>query len=254
MWTRADLKAKAKDVLRNLYWPAFLVSIVITIASASGSGSGSSSNGTRYNLNPSQRITNLLPSNSTEKLINYEFWGITLVSISILGLLFLAFKLFIGYNLEVGGRKYFIKAAKERNSQMEELGFGFSSGSYFNILKTMLIRSILTFLWFLLLLVPGVIKSYAYGMVPYILADNPSMDAMRAIDLSNQMTKGHKMNIFVLDLSFLGWYILGLLLLGLGIYFVHPYKNATYAELYLVLRQNALDSGLCTHDELLLEQ
>ncbi len=253
MWTRADLKANAKSVLRSLYWPAFLVSIVIAIATASGSGSGRPSNANRYNLNPVQRITNLLPSNSTEKLINYEFWGITLVSISILGLLFLAFKLFIGYNLEVGGRRFFIRAAKEGNSQIEELGFGFSSGGYFNILKTMLFRSIFTFLWYLLLVIPGIIKTYAYRMVPYILADNPNMDAMRAIQLSNQMTKGQKMDIFVLDLSFIGWYLLGSLLIGLGIYFVHPYANATNAELYLVLRQNAIDSGLCTHDELLLE-
>ena len=76
---------------------------------------------------------------------------------------------------------------------------------------------------------PGIIKSYAYRMVPYILADNPKMDAMEAIALSRKMMDGQKWNTFVLDLSFLGWYLLGILALGIGTLFVHPYKFSTDA-------------------------
>jgi len=89
-------------------------------------------------------------------------------------------------------------------------------------------------------------------MVPYILAENPNIDYKRAIELSNQMTKGQKFDIFVLDLSFIGWYILGALLVGLGVYFVFPYVNSTNAELYLVLKQNAIDTGICSPEELTL--
>jgi uncharacterized membrane protein len=90
-------------------------------------------------------------------------------------------------------------------------------------------------------------------MVPYILADNPNIGHKRALELSEQMTYGHKLNIFVLELSFLGWYLLGLLACCIGIIFVHPYLNATMAELYLVLRQQAIEKNLCTCEELMLD-
>jgi len=91
-------------------------------------------------------------------------------------------------------------------------------------------------------------------MVPYILADNPNIGVMKAITLSNEMTNGHKFDMFVLDLSFIGWYFLGALALGIGVLFVMPYENATNAELYLVLRKEALKNNLCTAEDLLLTQ
>lgn len=63
---------------------------------------------------------------------------------------------------------------------------------------------------------------------------------------------GHKLDMFVLDLSFIGWYLLGSLALGIGVFFVMPYDNATNAELYLVLRKDALKNNLCTYENLLL--
>ena len=89
-------------------------------------------------------------------------------------------------------------------------------------------------------------------MVPYILADNPNIGYNRAIELSNNMTKGQKFDMFILDLSFIGWYLLGSLLFFVGIFFVLPYENATKAELYLVLRQNALDNNYSSPEELLI--
>jgi uncharacterized membrane protein len=90
-------------------------------------------------------------------------------------------------------------------------------------------------------------------MVPYILADNPDMGYKRAINLSKQMTKNEKLKIFVLDLSFLGWFILGGLLFGIGILFVQPYYDATNEELYLKLREKALKNNMTTESELRLE-
>lgn len=89
-------------------------------------------------------------------------------------------------------------------------------------------------------------------MVPYILADNPNIGVKKAIALSNEMTLGHKFDMFVLDLSFIGWYLLGALAFGIGVFFVLPYENATDAELYLVLRKNALETNLCSSEDLLL--
>ena len=87
-------------------------------------------------------------------------------------------------------------------------------------------------------------------MVPYILAENPGMGSGRAIQISNEMTMGEKWDIFVLDLSFIGWYILGSLALGVGVFFVQPYYDATNAELYMKLREKAIGEGLITEKEL----
>ena len=117
----------------------------------------------------------------------------------------------------------------------------------------MFLRGLYTFLWTLLLLIPGIIKSYAYRMVPYILSDNPKMGADNAITLSRKMMDGNKFELFVLELSFLGWYLLGLLALGVGILFVNPYYNATEAQLYLVLREKAIGLGYCSYEDLNLQ-
>jgi uncharacterized membrane protein len=209
------------------------------------SGVGTSSSSVRNNYTNNVRI-NLGPI-GYDFTPYYDFGSILLMII----VAFFIFRILIGYGLEVGGRRYF-KQAAQMDVNMGYLGYAFKSGRFTNIMLTMLYRSVLTFLWFLLLIIPGIIKSYAYSMVPYILADNPNIGSSRAIQLSNQMTAGHKFDIWVLELSFLGWYLLGMLLFFVGIFFVKPYENATKAELYLVLRQNALDNEYCTSDELLI--
>jgi len=232
MWSREQLKSKAKTVLKGNYWPAFLVSFVILITGGShnrgdfGSGAGGSGGGTALNA-------------------DFEIFFFAGAFVLILILL----RVFIGYILEVGGRKYFIDLSAG-NSNIGQLGYVFKEGSYFNVFITMLLRSIYLILWTLLLIIPGIIKFYAYRMVPYILADNPDMKAGRAIKLSKEMTDGEKFDIFVLDLSFFGWFILGILLLGIGILFVQPYYDSTNAELYLKLREKALENNLTTNQEL----
>ena len=95
-----------------------------------------------------------------------------------------------------------------------------------------ILMSVFTMLWSLLLVIPGIIKAYSYSMAPYILAENPDMAANDAIKESMRIMDGHKMDLFVLQLSFIGWMILTSLTFGiLGIYTV-PYMNATFANFY----------------------
>ncbi|HAL74707.1 MAG TPA: hypothetical protein DCM45_06425 [Clostridiales bacterium] len=101
-----------------------------------------------------------------------------------------------------------------------------------------------------LLSIPYIIKSYSYRMTPWILADNPQIGYRRALRLSMKMTRGSKWTMFVLDLSFLGWRILGALACGIGVLFVTPYIMATHAELYATLRQYSVAAGSCTMEEL----
>lgn len=102
----------------------------------------------------------------------------------------------------------------------------------------------------LLLAIPYLIKAFSYKMTPWILADNPQIGFRRALKLSIDLTRGYKWQIFVLDLSFIGWYILGFLACCIGTVFVAPYYLATQAELYANLRQAGVASNLCSMEEL----
>jgi len=245
MWVRRDLKVRAKAVLRTNYWKAFLISLVIAVASGSGGG-GSSGRG----QSDSSISSSYLPDFINNNLL--LFIGL-IIGASIAALLFLtAFRVFLGFPLEVGGQRYFIKSSQYVDNR-GCFSFAFYRSNYKGIVLTMLLRGVQNFLWFLLLIIPGIVKYYSYRMVPYILADNPNVGYKRTIELSKKMTDGHKFDIFVLDLSFIGWYLLGMLALGIGVLFVMPYQNATFAELYLVLRKNALENGFTSYQELLLD-
>lgn len=230
MWLRSDLKSRAKEVLRTNYWKAFLISIVIAIAGGSNGGSSSGGGGSNRYANPNSRPfffdTNF-----------YEMMAIIWTIILIITAGIFLFRILVGYPLEVGGRRYFIRSAQYSDNS-NCFRYGFSGQNYGRIVGTMFLKGVLNFLWFLLFIIPGIIKAYAYSMVPYILADDPEISFMEAIKISNRMTDGHKFDMFVLDLSFIGWYLLGALALGIGVLFVMPYENATKAELYLVLKDN----------------
>ncbi|MCI8442819.1 MAG: DUF975 family protein [Provencibacterium sp.] len=234
MWTREELKRNAKEILRVSYWPAFAASLVLGIANGATAGS-------RLNLN-----------------IDWEdlFYGdlsvllpILVGGLSISFVISVAFSAFLLQPLEVGSRRFYLEGTQLRFN-LGELGYSFSAGRYKNIVLTMFVRKLLIALASLLLVVPGIILSYSYAMVPYILSENPLIPYDRALRLSRDMTRGHKLDMWVLDLSFIGWLLLGSLACGMGVLFVNPYVHATHAQLYLVLRTAALDSGLTSLEEL----
>ncbi|MDF2958266.1 MAG: hypothetical protein K0S39_1, partial [Paenibacillus sp.] len=227
------------------YWKAFLVSLIIAFVGGSGGGGS-------FNWDFDDLPSSFMPTPSDGD--HFSLVAIIVIIVVAVVLLFsIAFRIFLGYPLEVGGRRYFVQSALN-DVNMNNLGYAFSKSKYLDIIKAMLWRGFLTFLWFLLLIIPGIVKSYAYSLVPYILADNPNIGYKRAVELSKHMTAGQKMDMFVLDLSFLGWYLLGFLALFIGVLFVMPYDNATKAELYLTLRHHALDQGLCSYEELRLDR
>lgn len=114
-----------------------------------------------------------------------------------------------------------------------------------------LITALFIFLWSLLFLIPGIVRSYAYFAVPYILAENPDLDHNRVLQLSMDMTRGHKMDIFFTQLSFIFWFLLDAITWNIvGVFYVRPYYNATMAEVYRFLRFEALQRGFAAPGEL----
>ncbi len=255
MWTRAELKEQAKAILKKSYWKAFLVSLILAFIGGSSGGSS------RFNFNGSSGSFNDFTDGFNQGYnnvgdvdvtglegVDFTFLFIFLGIFLIVFLAIILFRVLVGTVVEVGCQKYFVQATEEDFS-INHVMSGFKKGKYGNIVLTMLFRGVLLFLWTLLLIIPGIIKSYAYRFVPYILADNPEITPKRAIELSNQMTNGQKFDMWVLDLSFIGWYILGLLALGIGVLFVNPYPNQTFAQLYVTLRGDLIKSGQTSYAE-----
>lgn len=106
--------------------------------------------------------------------------------------------------------------------------------AYYNgrVFLTMLLKYVYILLWALLLIIPGIIKSYSYAMTEYIMLDDPEIKNNAAIEKSMQMMQGKKGKLFLLDLSFIGWIILCLLTFGLGFILLEPYMQTARAAFY----------------------
>ena len=107
---------------------------------------------------------------------------------------------------------------------------------FWSAFKVNFLVGLFTFLWSLLFIIPGIVKSYSYSMAMYILAENKEKPALECINESKAMTNGHKMDLFVLGLSFIGWGLLGSVTLGIAYIWVFPYTQATYANVYNSLK------------------
>ncbi len=136
----------------------------------------------------------------------------------------------IGGTIQLGYAQFLLKqhdgkglSFQDLFSQFYRFGQGFAQG---------FLRGLYVFLWSLLLVIPGIVKSYSYAMTPFIMTDHPELSASDAINRSKEMMNGHKWNLFVLDLTFIGWAILCVLTLNLGNLFLNPYVNAAYAVFY----------------------
>lgn len=162
------------------------------------------------------------------------------IALCVSALLAFSFKMFIADPLIVGGKRYFLKARKDDKTKAGEAKEVFRKDNWLNVAIIMLLRNIYNALWYLTI-IGGFIKKYEYIMIPYILAENPKIKRKEAFELSKQMMKHNKWNTFVLDLSFVGWSILSVITRGLlNVLYVNPYYSATFAELYMNLRENAI--------------
>lgn len=114
---------------------------------------------------------------------------------------------------------------------------------YLNVIVLYIFISLFVSLWTLLLIVPGIIAAIRYSQAPFIMLENPGMTALEAIRQSKAMTKGHKWEIFMLSLSFLGWSILSVFTFGILYFWLIPYIGETNAQLYFFLK-NAMNENV----------
>ncbi len=148
----------------------------------------------------------------------------------------------IGGPLTLGATQIYMSIIrKNRKPEIGQLFDGFNN--FGSSLILMLLNQLLIFLWTMLFIIPGIIKSYSYSMSYYVLADNPAMSPNDARKKSMELMKGNKWRLFCLDFSFIGWELLTIITFGIASFWVTPYKEAAYAAFY----QNLLvEQGLVT--------
>ena len=121
---------------------------------------------------------------------------------------------------------------REESVDLENLFDGFRGGRYTRVFCAIFLVNLFTFLWALLLIIPGIMKAFSYALTPYILLDEPELSARQAITRSCEFMQGRRWKLFCLSLSFIGWGILSLLTLGIGFLWLAPYMNASIAAFY----------------------
>lgn len=246
MWDRAILKGNARLALSgNKYWVAYAVGLIFSLANEI------------FNIIASYfepKVDYYAILTSAEELQKYmnqphhTRW---------IGLFSLLLTIFVVLPLAVGLSRFFVHN-RFGDTQVGTLFSPFRN-NYSSTVGAMLTTELFTGFWFLLFIIPGIIKVLQYWMVPFLLSDNPTMSGTRARQLSRMMTDGEKGAIFVLCLSFLGWFLLAGIVVGtinrffplatpftslLAVAFVVPYLHASFAELYIFLRDRAIQSGM----------
>ena len=209
----SDLRARARENLRGHWGVSVAAAFVAAIFGALVVSSGSS-----------VEITKKLSEEVDLKVL-----ALIAAVGSGLGALSLV-RLILGGVVQLGYSKFLLAQHDGKEYEVKDL---FSQFERFSVgFLQLFLRELYTLLWCLLLVIPGIIKSFSYAMTPFILEDHPELTASQAIRRSQELMDGHKGELFVLSLTFIGWELLNALTLGIGSLWLNPYKNAAYAAFY----------------------
>ena len=228
-WTRGELKNRAKLTLKTFYWKMVLVALILSFVTGGG-GTGISGSGTRSS---GKAVKNSVFGDGSDTLpkISMGVAMAVLMIVLVVMVIALMIRIFLLNVLTVGCRGFFSQSMTGE-PDLGTLGNGFTR-NYWKCVKTCFLRDLFVGLWSLLFFFPGLVKSYEYRMVPYLLAEHPEMDSSEVLAQSKAMMYGNKWDVFLLDVSFIGWTLLGALTAGLVyIFWAGPYIYATDAALY----------------------
>ena len=138
----------------------------------------------------------------------------------------------VGGFLAFGLARVFLQLVRGQKDKVDIADLFCGTDEFVSLIVLNLLVGLFTFLWMLLFIIPGIVKSYAYSMAFYIKHDHPEYDWKKCMDESQRYMSGHKWQLFCLDFSFIGWILLGALCCGIGTLWVVPYQNAARANFY----------------------
>ena len=212
-----DLRRIAWESLTGNYWPSVLAAFVAAIF---GALIFSSSVSFDIDLDTLKKYFENAP----------QFVDIFAITAGSVTGTFSLVAFILGGVVQLGYAQYLLKQYDRKERQVRDL---FSQFDRFKqgFLQSLL-RGLYVMLWALLFVIPGIIKALSYSMTPFIMAENPEMNAKDAIKASEQLMNGHKWELFCLGFSFIGWNILSIMALGIGSIFLNPYTNAAHAAFY----------------------
>lgn len=227
----ADFRSIARAALRGRWF----IAVMVTLVAAVLGGTGSNRPEIKFNISESGANLSLnvvgqpiFSTGGNPGLIALLAGGILYIVLA--ALVMAAVWLFLGSVAGVGYSKFTLQLADENDAGFENL---FQYFPYWkNAVCTRLLTSLYTFLWSLLLIIPGIIASYSYAMTGYILAEHPELTAGEAIASSKEMMYGNRWRLFCLHFSFIGWAILCAFTLGIGNLWLNPYMNVSEAAFY----------------------
>lgn len=273
MWSRKELKKKARILIKSNYWRS--VSVCFLTAMLTASYPISRSLFLNYFPDKIQTKTALIlpvfisaesfssafldfiPDNFIAAAFlhtvqNYlkrpDFIVTSFLTLGVI--LSLLYKFFISNLLIIGEKRFFVESYNYEDTNISKIFFLYKLRYLANPSWVMFCYTLFQKLWDLTI-IGGIIKHYEYSMIPYILAENPKISQKNAFFLSKQLTRGNKWKLFLLDCSFLGWELLSLFTLGiLDILYVRPYKMNCKASLYLFLRRNYVLSRAPKYEQL----
>lgn len=231
MWTREELKTSAKTALKANYWRSVGAGLLMTVAVG---GVAASSRASTDEEEVAAIFQNAVDDFGMDLIVKVMI--AIIASVLVVSLISTLIKIFLLNPLYAGCNKFFINSLEQGGEPLVIVSWPLKN-NYLKNVGTLFLRNLFVSLWSLLLVVPGIIKSYEYRMVSYILVDQPELSRKEVFALSKKMMQGNKWAAFVLDLSFIGWNILAAITLNIvGIFYVMPYYQHTDAALYLKLK------------------
>jgi len=208
-----NIRARARENLRGNWGVSVGAAFVAAIFGALVVSSGNV-------IQATQKITEVISPRIAAIL------GMLVSAISAISIV----KLVLGGVVQLGYTRFLLNQHDGRKFEVKDL---FSQFDRFTVgFLQLFLRNLFITLWCLLLVIPGIIKAFSYAMTPFILTDHPELTAKQAIRRSMELMDGHKWELFVLGLTFFGWEILNALTLGIGSFWLNPYRNAAYAAFY----------------------
>lgn len=226
----SDYREAARRALAGNWPMAVLTGLVATLL-------GGMSIGTNFEWRTERHLETL-------QRISPRMAMLLLGLIGVIGVLAFAYglvQLVLGSVVELGYARYNLNLVDGKTAQLGDL-FG-AFGQIWNALVLRVLTGLFIFLWSLLLVIPGLVAAYSYSAAPYIMAEDPDCTPMEALRRSKARMDGHKMSLFLLDLSFIGWYLLSALTLGIGNLFLTPYTHAARAAFYRSLPAQAAEAS-----------
>ena len=235
MLSRKELKTEAKEVLRNHYWLSVICGLLLAI----GAAVSQAFHHIASVIRTGEEFLNIIEN---PRLYEITLWFLAGAAFG--AVIFILLRIFFTNVLTVGAAEFFLDCNYDEPVSFKTMFEGFKGENYIHNVHTLFVRDLYVLLWSCLLIVPGIIKALEYAMVDFIIAEMPEADYKKALMISSKLMEGYKWRYFVLELSFIAWYLLDILTLGvLDKLWVQPYRNHTRAGFYLELKRMYMEKS-----------